>query len=47
MRVNKIDVLLDLCEVHIEERMIVDARVEALLVQGLLESIQKCEPKKY
>lgn len=36
MRVNKIDVLLDLCEVHIEERMIVDARVEALLVQGLL-----------
>ena len=39
MRVNKIDVLLDLCRIHIEERMIIDGRIEALLVQGLLVSM--------
>ena len=39
MRVDKIDVLLDLCRIHIEERMIVDGRIEALLVQGLLVSM--------
>lgn len=39
MRVDKIDVLLDLCRIHIEGRMIIDGRVEALLVQGLLVSI--------
>lgn len=38
MRVDKIDVLLDLCKVHIDERKIVDGRIEALLVQGLLVS---------
>ncbi len=39
MKVDKIDVLLDLCKVHIDERKIVDGRIEALLVQGLLVSM--------
>ena len=39
MKIDKIDVLLDLCKVHIDERKIVDGRIEALLVQGLLVSM--------
>ena len=39
MKVDKIDVLLDLCKVHIDERKIVDERIEALMVQGLLVSM--------